>query len=79
MPQWARLFVLLVGMLAWLAMVAVSLWMQQIPSAVIVGFPAALWLALSGGDTIARKRARSTRTGKAAVKAVKTDEEGDRA
>lgn len=61
MPQWARLFVLLVGMLAWLAMVGVSLWLKQIPSAVLIGFPAALWLALSGGDTIARKRA-NTRT-----------------
>lgn len=72
MPQWARLFVLLVGMLAWLAMVAVSLWLKQIPSAVLIGFPAALWLALSGGDTIARKRASVRRTSKA-------DQEGDRA
>ena len=79
MPQWARLFVLLVGMLAWVAMVAVSLWMQQIPSAVLVGFPAALWLALSGGDTIARKRARSARTAKVTKAAeIATDEEGDR-
>lgn len=67
MPQWARLFVLLVGMLAWLAMVGVSLWLRQIPSAVLIGFPAALWLALSGSDTIARKRA-STRTAEAAAK-----------
>lgn len=75
MPQWARLFVLLVGMLAWLAMVTVSLWLKQIPSAVLIGFPAALWLALSGGDTIARKRASSTRKVKGARAA---DEEGDR-
>lgn len=72
MPQWARLFVLLVGMLAWLAMVGVSLWLKQIPSAVLIGFPAALWLALSGGDTIARKRT-------AARRSAKTDKEGDRA
>jgi hypothetical protein len=72
MPQWARLFVLLVGMLAWLAMVGVSLWLKQIPSAVLIGFPAALWLALSGGDTIARKRASTRRPPKA-------DKEGDRA
>lgn len=75
MPQWARLFVLLVGMLAWLAMVGVSLWLKQIPSAVLIGFPAALWLALSGGDTIARKRASTTRKVKAARAA---DKEGDR-
>jgi len=72
MPQWARLFVLLVGMLAWLAMVVVSLWLKQIPSAVLIGFPAALWLALSGGDTIARKRANTRQPSKA-------DKEGDRA
>jgi len=72
MPLWARLFVLLVGMLAWLAMVGVSLWLKQIPSAVLIGFPAALWLALSGGDTIARKRGAARRSSKA-------DKEGDRA
>jgi hypothetical protein len=77
MPQWARLFVLLVGMLAWLGIVAVSLWLQQIPSAVIVGFPAALWLALSGGDTIARKRASPIRTAEV-PKADPTEKEGDR-
>jgi hypothetical protein len=72
MPQWARLFVLLVGMLAWLAMVGVSLWLKQIPSAVLIGFPAALWLALSGGDSIARRRS-GTRTAKPAKA-----KEGDR-
>lgn len=57
MPQWAKLFVLLTGMGAWLAIVVVSLFLRQIPGAVIIGFPAGLWLALSGGNTIARKRA----------------------
>lgn len=72
MPQWARLFVLLVGMLAWLAMVGVSLWLKQIPSAVLIGFPAALWLALSGGDTIARKRASNRQAPKANKKGDRT-------
>jgi len=58
MPQWARVFVLLTGMLAWLAIVGVSLWIKQIPSAVIVGFPAALWLALAGSNSIATRRAQ---------------------
>jgi hypothetical protein len=53
-------------------MVGVSLWLKQIPSAVLIGFPAALWLALSGGDTIARKRGAARRSSKA-------DKEGDRA
>lgn len=74
MPAWARVFVLLVGMSAWLGMVVVSLWLKQIPSAVIVGFPAALWLAISGGSTIARRR--ESRDEPAAVEAA-TETEGD--
>ena len=63
MPQWARLFVLLVGMFAWLGIVIVSLFLKQIPGAVLIGFPAGLWLALSGGNTIARKRAQRAKKG----------------
>ncbi len=63
MPQWAKVFVLLMGMFAWLGIVIVSLWLKQIPGAVIVGFPAGLWLALSGGNTIARKRAERAKKG----------------
>lgn len=74
MPAWARVFVLLTGMIAWIAIVAVSLFLRQIPSAVIVGFPAALWIALAGGNRIATRRA--TRDEPAAVKAT-TDKEGD--
>jgi hypothetical protein len=77
MPSWARVFVLLTGMLAWLAIVGVSLFMQQIPSAVIVGFPAALWLALSGASTIARGRANQDED-PAAVEAA-PEREADRA
>jgi hypothetical protein len=64
MPPWARTFVLLTGMLAWVAMVAVSLWLKQIPGAILVGFPAGLWVALNGRSTIAKKRATSGRTTK---------------
>jgi hypothetical protein len=57
MPRWARTFVLLTGMLVWVVMVGVSLWLKQIPGAILVGFPAGLWVALNGRSTIARKRA----------------------
>lgn len=52
MPQWSRIFVLLTGISAWLGIVVVSLWMREIPSAVIVGFPAGLWIALRGTSTL---------------------------
>jgi len=77
MPTWARVFVLLTGMIAWLAIVAVSLFMQQIPSAVIVGFPAALWIALAGASSIGRGRADQTDEEPAAVASAATDQEGD--
>jgi hypothetical protein len=73
MPQWAKLFVLLVGMLMWVGIVAVSLWLKQIPGAVVIGFPAGLWVALSSGTTIAKKRARR----KQAAGAAAAEEKGD--
>jgi membrane protein required for beta-lactamase induction len=76
MPGWARVFVLLTGMLAWLAIVIVSLLLRQIPSAVVVGFPAALWIALAGSTSIARRRV--SRNEPAVVEAA-TETEGDRA
>lgn len=56
MPRWARTFVLLAGMLAWLAIVAVSLLIRSIPDAWVIGFPAALWVALTGESRISRRR-----------------------
>jgi type VI protein secretion system component VasK len=76
-PTWARTFVLLAGMIAWLAIVGVSLFLQQIPSAVIVGFPAALWIALAGSNSIARRRANASEDEPAAAAAV--DEESESA
>jgi glucose-6-phosphate-specific signal transduction histidine kinase len=73
MPQWARMFVLLVGMTGWLAAVAVSLFLQQIPSAAVISIPAGLWLALSGGSKISQKRAVRKKT----AADVTTDKEGD--
>lgn len=75
MPQWARVFVLLAGMIAWLAMIGVSLFLQQIPSAVLIGFPAGLWLALAGTSTIGR---RSGQNAEVPVEppAAPTDREG---
>ena len=48
MPMWAKAFVLIVGTLSWVAIVVVSLRLEQIPSAMVVGFLPALWLALAG-------------------------------
>jgi hypothetical protein len=73
-PQWSRIFVLLTGIVAWLAIVAVSLWLKQIPSAVIVGFPAGLWIALKGQSTIA---ARRTNDDEPAAEPAATDREAD--
>ncbi len=75
MPQWARHLVLLISMLGWIAIVAKSLLLEEIPSAMIVGFPAALWLALAGGSTIARNRANQG-DDPAALDAA-AEEEGD--
>lgn len=58
MPRWARTFVLLVGTLAYVAVIAVSLYQGEIPSSALVGFLPALWLALNARSTIARKRAK---------------------
>lgn len=58
MPAWARTFVLLVGTLAYIAVIAVSLLQGEIPSSALVGFLPALWLALNARSTIARKRAK---------------------
>jgi len=58
MPPWARTFVLLVGTIAYIAIIAVSLWQGEIPSSALVGFLPALWLALNARSTIARNRAR---------------------
>lgn len=55
-PQWSRIFVLLTGIGAWLAIVGVSLKIGEIPSAVVVGFPAGLWIALKGQSTIGPDR-----------------------
>lgn len=56
MPAWARNLVLIVGMLGWVAMIGVSLWLKQIPGAVLIGYPAGLWLALSGRSKISGNR-----------------------
>lgn len=74
MPKWARTFMLLTGMLAWLAIVGVSLLIREIPDAWIIGFPAALWLALTGESRITRRRASRAETADAT-----NDREGDTA
>lgn len=73
MPKWARTFMLLSGMLTWIAIVGVSLWIKKIPDAWIIGFPAALWLALTGESRITRRRASQNEP------AATSDREGDSA
>lgn len=75
MPQWTRILVLLTGLVGWVAMVAVSLWLKQIPSAILVGFPAGLWVALRTTSNITRGRADDAQT---ADDATATETEGDR-
>ena len=74
MTKWESTFVLLIGMLAWLAIVGVSLWIKKIPDAWIIGFPAALWLALTGESRITRRRANRDEP---AAEVATTDREGD--
>lgn len=74
MPAWAKTFVLITGTLAWLAIVAVSLWLRQIPSAMIVGFLPALWLALAGRNSITQDGAPQQEESAAAGAA--TEQEG---
>lgn len=76
MPRWVKVSVLLVGMLGWLVMVIGSLWLRQMPSAFVVGFPAGLWMAVSRADSLARKRA-SRGPHRAAVKAAADKTKGD--
>lgn len=65
---------LLTGMLAWVAVIAGQLLRGVTPDAWIIGFPAALWLALTGESKIARRRAERSET--AAVDGA-TEQEGD--
>jgi hypothetical protein len=62
-------------MLTWVAIVAGSLWLRQVPSAVVVGFPAGLWVALAGRSSIAKKRAQAKRA--AALGAADDEENTD--
>ena len=52
MPSWARTFVLLTGMLVWVAMVGATIWLKQPFGTLLVGFPAGLWFALNRRSTI---------------------------
>lgn len=76
MPQWSRIFVLLTGIGAWLAIVVVSLWLREIPSAVVVGFPAGLWIALRGASTIGGRQSDDESP---APEPAASDREGDSA
>lgn len=62
MPAWAKTFVLIIGTLTWVGIVVVSLRLEQIPSAMVVGFLPALWLALAGRNTMPQDGAQPEET-----------------
>lgn len=59
MPSWARTFVLLTGMLVWVAMIGATIWLKQPFGTLLVGFPAGLWIALNRRSTISEEPAQS--------------------
>lgn len=59
MPEWAKILTLIVGLLGWLATMLVTLSQGQLPDAVTLGVPAALWIALAPPITIGRGRGGS--------------------
>lgn len=59
MPRWAKTFVLLTGMLMWVAMIGATIWLKQPFGTLLVGFPAGLWYALTRRSTISEEPAQS--------------------
>ena len=49
MPRWARVLGWCVGLTMWVVMIIWSLILGQIPSGVVIGFPAGLWAVLRPG------------------------------
>jgi len=56
-PDWLKIFVMIIGLGGWLATVIVTLWQGKLPDAATLGIPAALVLALAPPVTIGRRRA----------------------
>lgn len=56
-PDWAKIFTLIVGLLGWLATIAATLLQGKIPDIGTLGIPAALILALAPPIRIGRNRA----------------------
>jgi hypothetical protein len=58
-PDWLKIFVMIIGLGGWLATVVVTLWQGKLPDAATLGIPAALVLALAPPVTIGRRRANT--------------------
>jgi hypothetical protein len=60
-PQWLKNLTMLVVLLTWLAVVAVTLYQGKLPDAPVLGIPAAVVLALAppGALSLRRNRNRS--------------------
>jgi len=56
MPSWLRNLTMLVVLTAWLAVIAVSLLRGELPSAPVLGIPAALVIALAPPGIVNRRR-----------------------
>jgi hypothetical protein len=69
MPQWLRNLVMLVVLPTWLAVVAVTLARGELPSAPVLGIPAALVIALAPPGVLTGKRPTRRKP--------KRDDEGD--
>lgn len=61
MPDWLKVFVLIVTLTGWVASVVVSLAQGKVPDATMLGIPAALVIALAPPITIGRGRGRRER------------------
>jgi len=59
-PQWLKTLVMLVVLLAWLAVVTVTLLRGQLPDAAVLGIPAAVVIALAPPVAIGRRPRRRT-------------------
>jgi hypothetical protein len=69
-PDWLKIFVMIIGLGGWLATVVVTLWQGKLPDAATLGIPAALVLALAPPVTIGRRRGTTSR--RRAVPAAET-------
>lgn len=64
MPQWLKNCVMLVVLLTWLTVVAVTLYQGKLPDAPVLGIPAAVVLALAPPGALTLRRTGNRSQGK---------------